>query len=139
VVGGALDQLRVIDFGQYLAGPLAAMVLADAGAEVIRVDPPGGPRWNHPAHAILQHGKRSDTELGPVLMAGPSGRLSRTPPRPMSPPRPPGADNAELQAELGLADRYPTLLAQGIIASSVRSTTARPTPVPTRGVVGHDR
>jgi crotonobetainyl-CoA:carnitine CoA-transferase CaiB-like acyl-CoA transferase len=38
---GALDGIRVIDFGQYIAGPLAAMFLADQGAEVIRVDPPG--------------------------------------------------------------------------------------------------
>jgi crotonobetainyl-CoA:carnitine CoA-transferase CaiB-like acyl-CoA transferase len=56
---GALDGLRVVDFAQYLAGPLTAMMLSDLGAEVIRVDPPGGPRWQHPANAILQRGKRS--------------------------------------------------------------------------------
>ncbi|MBQ6670469.1 MAG: CoA transferase, partial [Firmicutes bacterium] len=33
-----LDGVRVIDFGQYIAGPLAAMILADFGAEVIHVD-----------------------------------------------------------------------------------------------------
>ena len=58
-MAGALDGIRVIDFGQYLAGPLAALLLADQGAEVIRVDPPGGPRWRHPANAVLQRGKRS--------------------------------------------------------------------------------
>lgn len=56
---GALAGLRVVDFGQWLAGPLVATWLADAGADVIRVDPPGGPRWNHPANAMLQRGKRS--------------------------------------------------------------------------------
>ncbi len=56
---GALDGLRVVDFGHYIAGPLLAMLLADAGAEVVRVDPPGGPRWNDPANAVLQRGKRS--------------------------------------------------------------------------------
>lgn len=56
---GALSGLRVIDFGQYLAGPLVAMNLADLGADVIRVDPPGGPRWGNPANAALQRGKRS--------------------------------------------------------------------------------
>lgn len=58
-MAGALDGIRVIDFGQYLAGPLAALLLADQDAEVIRVDPPGGPRWRHPANAVLQRGKRS--------------------------------------------------------------------------------
>src|SRR5579884_2356679 len=58
-MSGALDGIRVIDFGQYLAGPLAAMLLADQGADVVRVDPPGGPRWRHPANAVLQRGKRS--------------------------------------------------------------------------------
>ncbi len=56
---GALGGLRVVDFGQWLAGPLLAAWLADAGAEVIRIDPPGGPRWQHPANAVLQRGKRS--------------------------------------------------------------------------------
>jgi crotonobetainyl-CoA:carnitine CoA-transferase CaiB-like acyl-CoA transferase len=51
-MSGALDGICVIDFGQYLAGPLAALQLADRGAEVIRVDPPGGPRWRHPANAV---------------------------------------------------------------------------------------
>ena len=31
-------------FGHYVAGPLIGMMLVDLGAEVIRVDPPGGPR-----------------------------------------------------------------------------------------------
>ena len=40
-----LKDLRVIDFGQYIAGPLAAMQLADLGADVIRIEPPDGPSW----------------------------------------------------------------------------------------------
>jgi len=56
---GVLAGLRVIDFGQYVAGPLAAMLLADQGAEVIRIDPPGGPRWDTPANAIWNRGKRA--------------------------------------------------------------------------------
>src|SRR5215470_12409244 len=55
---GALSGLRVIDFGQYIAGPLAAVMLADQGAEVIHIDPPGGPRWKTNADAFLQRGKR---------------------------------------------------------------------------------
>jgi crotonobetainyl-CoA:carnitine CoA-transferase CaiB-like acyl-CoA transferase len=51
----------VLDFGQYLAAPLVAMMLADLGAEVTRIDPPGGPQWKHDANALLQRGKRSVT------------------------------------------------------------------------------
>jgi crotonobetainyl-CoA:carnitine CoA-transferase CaiB-like acyl-CoA transferase len=55
----ALGGLRVVDFGQYIAGPLAALMMADQGAEVVRIDPPSGPRWNDPANAVLQRGKKS--------------------------------------------------------------------------------
>src|SRR6185295_11157012 len=58
-MAGALEGIRVIDFGQYIAGPLAAMFLADQCATVIRVDPPGGPRWDTPANATWNRGKRS--------------------------------------------------------------------------------
>ncbi len=54
-----LEGIRVIDFGQYIAGPMAAMLLGDQGADVIRVDPPGGPRWNTPANATWNRNKRS--------------------------------------------------------------------------------
>src|SRR5665213_3103870 len=54
-----LNNVRVIDFGQYMAGPMAAMLLADQGADVIRIDPPGGPRWNTPANATWNRNKRS--------------------------------------------------------------------------------
>jgi crotonobetainyl-CoA:carnitine CoA-transferase CaiB-like acyl-CoA transferase len=56
-----LSGLRVLDFGQYLAGPLVGMMLADMGAEVIRIDPPKGPRFDNPACAMLSRGKRSLT------------------------------------------------------------------------------
>jgi crotonobetainyl-CoA:carnitine CoA-transferase CaiB-like acyl-CoA transferase len=53
-MSSALNGIRIIDFGHYLAGPLAAMMLSDNGAEVIRIDPTGGPRWRHAANAVLQ-------------------------------------------------------------------------------------
>jgi crotonobetainyl-CoA:carnitine CoA-transferase CaiB-like acyl-CoA transferase len=58
-MAGALQGIRVIDFSQYLAGPSLAMLFADQGADVIRVDAPQGPRWHHHANALLQRGKRS--------------------------------------------------------------------------------
>lgn len=56
---GALHGLRVVDFGQYLSAPMVGMFLADNGADVIRIDPPGGARWQHAANAALHRGKRS--------------------------------------------------------------------------------
>ena len=39
---GALDGFTIIDFTQGLCGPFASMRLADAGAEVIKIEPLGG-------------------------------------------------------------------------------------------------
>ncbi len=58
-MAGALDGFRVIDFGQYIAGPLVGMLMVDQGADVIKVDPPGGPSWKTPANATWNRGKRS--------------------------------------------------------------------------------
>ena len=41
-IKGALDGVVVIDFTQMLSGPFAAMMLADQGARVIKIEPPGG-------------------------------------------------------------------------------------------------
>ena len=54
-----LSHIRVLDFGHYLAGPLVGMMLADMGAEVIRIDPPGGPAFKDPATDMLSRGKSS--------------------------------------------------------------------------------
>jgi crotonobetainyl-CoA:carnitine CoA-transferase CaiB-like acyl-CoA transferase len=37
-----LQELRVLDFGAFLAGPKAPGVLADLGADVVKVEPPAG-------------------------------------------------------------------------------------------------
>ena len=52
-----LSGVRVVDFGQYIAGPAVAMILGDLGATVVHVDPPGGPLWDNPANAILNRNK----------------------------------------------------------------------------------
>src|SRR3546814_3425633 len=45
-----LDGIRVVEVGAFTAGPLGGRYLADLGAEVIKIEPPGGEdsrRW-HP-------------------------------------------------------------------------------------------
>ncbi len=52
--------LRVIDFSWGMAGGIATMVLADNGAEVIKVEPPTGDPFRHlPAFRQWHRGKKS--------------------------------------------------------------------------------
>ncbi len=66
--GLPLAGLRVLDFGQYVASPFATMLLADLGADVIKVEPPSGDEWRRYApfadgesryFYALNRGKRS--------------------------------------------------------------------------------
>ncbi|MFQ6026235.1 MAG: CoA transferase, partial [Dehalococcoidia bacterium] len=57
---GALRDIRVLDFGQYIPGPLLGMLLADQGAGVIKIERPGGdPGRKETAFATWNRGKRS--------------------------------------------------------------------------------
>ena len=66
--GHALEGLRVLDVTQVMAGPFCAMVLADLGADVIKVEPPAGDSTRQmpgavgsdsPSFNAVNRGKRS--------------------------------------------------------------------------------
>jgi crotonobetainyl-CoA:carnitine CoA-transferase CaiB-like acyl-CoA transferase len=61
VPGGPLAGTRLLDFGQFLAGPFGPMVIGDLGADVIKVEPPTGDLMRHALTPFLgcQRGKRS--------------------------------------------------------------------------------
>ncbi|HEX4198190.1 MAG TPA: CoA transferase [Caulobacteraceae bacterium] len=57
----AFDGIRVLDCSQGLSGPMAAMLLADFGAEVLKLEPPegdgatdapGAVAWNRNKHRL---------------------------------------------------------------------------------------
>src|SRR5579871_5813440 len=43
--------LKVVDLASFIAGPSAAVILSDFGADVIKVEPPSGELWRH-AHNL---------------------------------------------------------------------------------------
>jgi CoA:oxalate CoA-transferase len=66
-VDGPLHGVRVLELGHYIAGPFCTQILADQGADVIKVEPPGGgarrhsdPKSNPGGYfAMLNRNKRS--------------------------------------------------------------------------------
>ncbi|MDT0391618.1 CaiB/BaiF CoA-transferase family protein [Streptomyces sp. DSM 41921] len=59
-VHGPLAGVRVVELAGIGPGPFAAMLLADLGAEVVRVDRPGGPGLGiDPAYDVTNRNKRS--------------------------------------------------------------------------------
>ena len=59
---GPLAGVRILEVGHMLAGPYATMLLADLGAEVTKIEPPGGDisrQVGGTYFASLNRGKRS--------------------------------------------------------------------------------
>jgi crotonobetainyl-CoA:carnitine CoA-transferase CaiB-like acyl-CoA transferase len=68
---GPLEGLRLIDFGQYLAGPFGPMILSDLGMDVIKVEPVTGDGMRMAGKPFVgcQRGKR-DIALNVKTPAG---------------------------------------------------------------------
>jgi crotonobetainyl-CoA:carnitine CoA-transferase CaiB-like acyl-CoA transferase len=55
-----LDGIRVLDLSWGVAGPITGMLLSDNGADVVKVEPPGGdPFRSSPGYAAWLRGRRS--------------------------------------------------------------------------------
>lgn len=68
-MSGALDGIRVVEFGQLIAGPFCGQLLGDMGADVIKIEPPGAGdpmrTWGNGEHKVwwdvIGRNKRSVT------------------------------------------------------------------------------
>ena len=59
-MAGVLKDIRVLDLSWGVAGPMAAMLLADNGAEVTKIEPPGGdPFRSQIGYKVWNRGKKS--------------------------------------------------------------------------------
>jgi alpha-methylacyl-CoA racemase len=61
-----LEGVRVLDLSQYLPGPFATRMLADMGADVVKVEPPGG----EPGRRLDREGRESISPYYHVVNAG---------------------------------------------------------------------
>ena len=82
----ALEGIRVVDFSHFIAGPFATMILADMGAEVIKIEAPGRGddlRRYPPVHPDLRHGapflwtNRNKRSLAIDLKSAEGGAIAR--------------------------------------------------------------
>ncbi|MBP1707122.1 MAG: L-carnitine dehydratase/bile acid-inducible protein, partial [Chloroflexi bacterium] len=63
----ALENIRVLDLTRLAPGPFCTMILADMGAEVLRIQEPGSPGGRRAAQA-----GKAGTDMPQIVMAGDS-------------------------------------------------------------------
>ncbi len=58
--GQILEGIRILDLSTGMAGPVAAMMLAESGADVVKIEPPSGdPTRSRAGFAVWNRSKRS--------------------------------------------------------------------------------
>ena len=55
---GPLDGVKVLEFTEIIAGPFGGLLLADMGADVIKVEPPWGEPWRFIQQVVPNEGRQ---------------------------------------------------------------------------------
>ena len=72
-VSNALDGLRVVELGQWVAAPFCARLLGDFGADVLKVELPGGDPSRHAGPFLDDEADPDDSGLFHFVNAGKQG------------------------------------------------------------------
>lgn len=139
-MSGILQGIKVVDFGKYIAGPLCAGMLADLGADVVRVEKPGGGDDRYVAPA-------TDSGEGSLFLYANRGKRSLT----LDTGKPEGLavlHRLIAQADIVIANLSPSALAHfGLDYASVRAlrediilvtSSAFPSDTPMKDALGFD-
>ena len=54
---GPLNGTRILEFGSFIAGPFAGQILADMGADVVKIEPPSGDPWRNASRIMENEGR----------------------------------------------------------------------------------
>ena len=78
-MSGALSHIRVLDLSRILAGPWASQILADLGADVIKVERPGsGDDTRHWGPPFLRDARGTDTDVAAYFLCANRNKRSVT-------------------------------------------------------------